>query len=184
MSRHARSNKLVDGTGVRASFSLFATKRRRTTLTDYGEGIIESDILSDGDERSSELVPSLLFTEAAFGFTATILGGGGEVAAAEVVTVGMTMGDTERLSGLVASRILAAAAAGGCGGGGVPVGPQMDMATAGGLADGVRRSGGVGDGGEESAEEAVVAADAVRRWRRQFGLKLGCRLACLLRREK
>ena len=71
-------------------------------MIDYGDGIIESDILSDGDDSSSELVPSELLTEAAFGFMAAILGG-------EDVTVGMTMGDTERLrSGFVASRILSA----------------------------------------------------------------------------
>ena len=135
----------------------------RHYLTDYGEGIIESDILSDGDESSSELVPSELLTEAAFGFTATILCGGED--AIVVVTVGITMGETERLSGLVASRILvavaaeAAAAGGGCAtaGGGV-TGPQMD--TTGGLEDGVRMRG-AGDAGDES--EAVVAADAVRR---------------------
>ena len=132
----------------------------RHYLTDYGEGIIESDILSDGDESSSELVPSELLTEAAFGFTATILCGGED--AIVVVTVGITMGETERLSGLVASRILVAvalAARGGCAtaGGGV-AGPQMD--TTGGLEDGVRMRG-VGEAGDES--EAVVAADAVRR---------------------
>ena len=135
----------------------------RHYLTDYGEGIIESDILSDGDESSSELVPSELLTEAAFGFTATILCGGED--AIVVVTVGITMGETERLSGLVASKILVAvavaavAAVGGCAtaGGGV-AGPQMD--TTGGLEDGVRMRG-VGEAGDES--EAVVAADAVRR---------------------
>lgn len=112
-------------------------------MIDYGDGIIESDILSDGDDSSSELVPSELLTEAAFGFMAAILGG-------EDVTVGMTMGDTERLrSGFVASRILVV----GGGGGGVS-GPQIDItAAAGGLEDGV------GEGGPES----VVAADAVRR---------------------
>ena len=111
-------------------------------MIDYGDGIIESDILSDGDDSSSELVPSELLTEAAFGFMAAILGG-------EDVTVGMTMGDTERLrSGFVASRILVV------GGGGGVSGPQIDItAAAGGLEDGV------GEGGPES----VVAADAVRR---------------------
>ena len=118
--------------------------------------------MSDGEERSSELVPSELLTEAAFGLTATILCGDEDTIV--VVTVGITMGDTERLSGLVASRILVAVVAeaalgGGCAtaGGGV-TGPQMD--TTGGLEDGVRMRG-VGDAGDES--EAVVAADAVRR---------------------
>ena len=158
----------MDGTGVRAMLLLRSSQE--TTLTDdYGDGIIESDILSDGDESSSELVPSELLTDAAFGFTATILG-----------VVGMTMGDTERLSGLVASRILAVCGPGGPGGGGGVDGPQIATAP-GGLEDGVRGRG-VGDGGDESVD-AVVAEDAVRRWRRQFGLKLGCRFACLLRRE-
>ena len=102
-------------------FFILRTGEGRTSDIDYGDGIIESDILSDGDESNSELVPSELLTEAAFGFTATILCGGED---ALEVTTGMTMGDTERLSGFVASRILAAAAAAaaaGAEGGGVTV---------------------------------------------------------------
>ena len=140
-------------------FFILRTGEGRTSDIDYGDGIIESDILSDGDESNSELVPSELLTEAAFGFTATILCGGED---ALEVTTGMTMGDTERLSGFVASRILAAAA--DAEGGGV-TGPQIDIAAAaaaGGLEDGVRTRG-VGDGGGEESPDAVVVADAVRR---------------------
>ena len=134
---------------------------------DYGDGIIESDILSEGEDSNSELVPSELLTEeAAFAFAATAILGNGECAAE------MTMGDTETPDGFVAcSRILAVTAGGGGGGGGgaAAAGPT-DIAAAGGLEDGV------GD-----SEGSDAAAAAVRRCRRQFGLKLGCLFACLLR---
>ena len=145
---------VVDGTGVRALFDRSREKRR--TESDYGDGIIESDILSEGEDSNSELVPSELLTEeAAFAFAATAILGNGECAAE------MTMGDTETPDGFAAaaaavacSRILAVTGGGGGGGGGGADGPT-DIA-AGGLEDGVGDSDG-------SDAAAAAAAAAVRR---------------------
>ncbi len=121
----------------------------------YGDGTIESDILSD-DDCSSEFVPSELLTESAFGLTT------GTPRTVEGAMIPMPLADADTT-------------------------PSSEPCCAAAAVIGLME---IEEPGEAESSEllglpvAGIAGEEEdaggRRWRRQFGLKLGWRFACLL----